>query len=295
MESLYKKYKIQKKLAPYLFILPNTIIFLIFVIVPSIYGIIYSFTDFDGLSKPNFVGLGNYINILSNPDFWSVFERTLIYVILVVPLIYLFSLLIAMLLSKEFKFKGLFRAVIYWPSMISFIIIGLTWKWIFSESGGILNYILVLLKLHPVEWFTNPINANITIILATLWSRIGFYMVIFIAGLKNIPKNYYEAASIDGANKFQMFRNITLPLLKPTSFLVIILAMIEAFKAYPLVLSLTDGGPGNATTYIVQYIYQFGFQKSELGYASAMSVILFLILGILIIIQYKFSKGGSIQ
>lgn len=289
----YYIYYIQQKAVPYLFILPNVLIFLIFVIIPALFGVLYSFTNFDGLSM-QFVGIKNYIKLLDDSDFWNSIKLTIIFVIIVVPGIYVFSLFLGMILSKEFKTKGLFRAIFYWPTMISPIIAGLAWKWLLSENIGIVNYLLVLFGFHKIAWLTNSVNANISVIIATLWSRIGFYMVIFIAGIQSIPTSYYEAAYIDGANNLQTFFRITLPLLKPTSFLVIVLSVIDAFKSFPLVLSLTGGGPGTDTTYIVQYIYQTGFQKSELGYASAMSIILFIIIGFFTILQFRLNKGGAV-
>lgn len=139
--------------------------------------------------------------------------------------------------------------------MISFIIVGLTWKWIFGDFG-ILNYVLTLVGAEPVHFLSDPTYANLSVIVATLWSRVGFFMVIFMAGLQVIPNDYYEAAHLDGASKLRSFWSITLPLLKPTSLLVIMISLIDAFKAYPLMFALTGGGPGRETTFIVQYIYE---------------------------------------
>lgn len=285
----------KRKIAPYLFVLPNLLIFLCFVVVPAIYGLCYSFTDYDGLSDMKFVGLENYINILQDRAFWETLGRTSIYAAFVVPLIFVCSLAIAMILIQEIRMKGLFRAIFYWPTMISFIIVGVLWKWIFGDNFGILNYFLVLGGMEPVKWLTDSVYANFATIMATVWSRIGFFMVIFMGGLQSIPQSYYEAAVIDGATKTQMFWRITLPLLKPTSAMVFILSVIDAFKAYPLVVSLTGGGPGKSTTYLVQYIYQYGFERNEVGYACAMSVILFVIIGTFTLIQFRSSKGGITQ
>lgn len=288
-----RKDNLKRGAAPYFFILPNFVIFLIFVVIPAVYGLIYSFTNYDGLSEMKFIGLKNYIKIVKDREFWEILGKTGIYAAIVVPGIFVISLVIAMLLSQEIKAKGLFRAIFYWPTMISFVIVGLTWKWILGENFGILNYIIVLVGNEPVKWLTSDFYANFSVVVATIWSRIGFFMVIFIGGLQSIPVSYYEAASIDGATKWQTFKAVTLPLLRPTSLMVLILAMIDAFKAYPLIVSLTGGGPGKATTYLVQYIYQYGFERYEIGYASAMSVILFVILSIFTVIQFRLSKGGE--
>lgn len=287
--------KLRQTIIPYLFVLPNIIVFSVFIVIPALLGFVYSMHDYDGLNEMKFIGLENYKMLLSDSTFWSVLGRTFLYAGTAVPLLFICSLAIALLLAQEIRLKGLFRAIYYWPVMISFIIVGLTWKWIFGDSFGILNYILEQVGLPTVGWLTDPFWAKVSVLVATLWSRIGFYMVIFIAGLQAIPNDYYEAARIDGASRLRIFASITLPLLKPTSLLVLILTVIEAFKQYPLMFALTSGGPGKSTTYMVQYIYEIGFQKTELGLASAMSVVLFVIIGLFAFIQFKLAKGGSYE
>ncbi len=278
---------------PYLFVAPNLIIFTTFIVIPAIVGLVYSFMDYDGLNPMTFIGLENYKEIMGNGEYWTALGKTGLYAITVVPLIYALALLVAMLLIQQIRAKGFFRAIFYWPAMISYIIIGLTWKWIFGDSFGIMNFALESVGATPIKWLTDPFYANLSVVIATLWARVGFFMVIFIAGLQSIPIDYYEAARLDGASRFRIFRSITLPLLKPTSLLVVMLSLIEAFKQYPLMLALTGGGPGKETTFAVQYIYQVGFTKLELGMASAMSVILFLIVAALSILQFRLAKGGS--
>ncbi len=279
-----------RRYAPYLFLLPNFSIFVVFVVIPALYGLYYSFTKYDGLNPPEFVGFENYIDIFSDNKFWLIFAQTGVYSAIVVPSLYIFSLLVALLLVQNIKFKSLFRAAIYWPTMISFIVVGVTWKWIFGDTFGILNYLIELSGNTGIPWLTNPTFAKLTVIVATLWGRVGFYMVIMMAGLQNIPLQYYEAARIDGAGAIKRFFTITIPLLKPTSVMILMLSLIESFKAYPLIVALTDGGPGKSTTYIVQYIYRYGFEKSKLGYASAMSVILFIVIMIVTAIQFRSGK-----
>ncbi len=285
--------RLKRTVTPYLFVLPNTLIFSIFIVFPAFLGLFYSLHDYDGLNEMKFLGLANYAELLSDRTFWQVMGRSFLYTATVVPLLFVCSLGIAALLIQEIRFRGLFRAIFYWPVMISFIIVGLTWKWIFGDSFGILNYLLEQAGMKGIGWLTDPFWAKVSVVIATLWSRVGFYMVIFIAGLQAIPTEYYEAARIDGASRSRIFMSITLPLLKPTSLLVLILSMIEAFKQYPLMFALTSGGPNKATTYIVQYIYETGFEKLELGLASAMSVVLFVIIGIFTSIQFRLGKGGS--
>jgi alpha-1,4-digalacturonate transport system permease protein len=277
---------------PYLFVLPNLLIFTTFIVIPTIIGFVYSFHEYDGLNPMEFVGFDNYKEIFTNADFWSALGKTGLYAIIVVPLIYCLALAVAMMLIQPLRFKGVFRSVFYWPTMISYIIVGLTWKWIFGDFG-VLNYFLTLFGVDPVHFLSDSFYANVSVVIATVWSRLGFYMVIFIAGLQAIPTDMYEAAKLDGASKPRVFWSITLPLLKPTTVLVIMLSMIEAFKAYPLMFALTGGGPGKETTFIVQYIYETGFAKQELGMASAMSVVLFLLIVVFTALQNRLSKGGS--
>lgn len=280
-------YQWQQKINPYLFLLPNSVLFVIFVVIPCLFGVYYSLTSYDGLNPPEFIGLENYKYLLTNDYFYEVLGRTFIYVFSFVPLLFMCSLALAMLLAQKIKGKGFFRAVIYWPTMISYIVVGVAWKWILGDNFGIANY---LLGDSALPWLSDGLYAFIAVIIVSLWAKIGFFMVIFIGGIQSIPEHYYEAARIDGANSRQLFIKITLPLLKPTSILVVILATIEAFKMYGLLYALTSGGPGDSTTYIVQYIRDTGFARQDFGMASAMSVLLFLILGFLTLIQLKLSR-----
>jgi alpha-1,4-digalacturonate transport system permease protein len=290
-----KSYENQQKRAAYAFILPNFIIFTTFFLIPAVYGVIYSFYKHDGWSKPKFIGWNNYKAILADPVFWKVLQQTFVYAIVSVPLVFAVSLLLAMLLTQDgIKGRGLMRASIYWPTMISTVIVGLMWRWIFGENFGIINYLIQLFGGTSVPWLTSDFFAKATVIVATVWSKAGFFMIIFIGGLESIPTSYYEAATIDGASKLRQFWNITLPLLKPTSFLVFVLSIINAFKEYPLVLTLTGGGPGDSTTYIVQYIYETGFIRFKMGFASAASMIMFVILAILTLVQFKIGRGGEV-
>lgn len=280
-------------LTPYLFVLPNLVIFSTFIILPTIVGFVYSFHEYDGLNPMEFVGLANYKEIfLDNPRFWTALGKTALYALIVVPSVYVLALAFALLLIQNIRFRGLFRAVFYWPTMISFIIVGLTWRWIFGDFGAF-NLLLNTLGLASVPMLSDAFNANIAVIIATVWSRVGFFMVIFVAGLQAIPRDNYEAAYLDGASKLRVFWNITLPLLKPTTVLVVMLCAIDAFKQFPLIKALTGGGPGRETTFIVQHIYETGFMRQELGMASAMSVVLFVIIAILTIIQFRISRGGE--
>lgn len=279
---------------PYAFLLPNILIFGIFVILPAIFGVYYSLTEWNGIADPVFVGLENFRQILNDPGFWSMLTRTLIYVAVVVPFIVVAALGLAWLLTRKIKFTSFFRTIFYIPVMISFIVAGLMWNWILQKDTGLINYLLSLVSIQPVDWLLDPILANISVIIVTVWARVGFFMVIFIAGLQNISPTLYEAADIDGANGREKFFKITLPMLKPITLLVIILSFIEFFKTFALVVSLTGGGPIDATKYYVQYTYDVGFNLGEFGVGSALSVILFVIMAIITLIQWRVSNGGRV-
>ncbi|MFW5873736.1 MAG: carbohydrate ABC transporter permease [Bacillota bacterium] len=283
----------KQKLTPYMFVLPNLLVFGIFIIYPAFYGLYISFTEWDIISSPNFVGISNFINIFNNPNFLDTLQRTFIYVGISVPLMFVLALVLAIGLDKKIRGRGAFRAIFYMPAMLSFIIIGVSWKWILGDNFGIVNYILEYFGLQTVSWLTTPTLAFIIVILVTVWARAGYFMVIFLAGLQSISNIYYEAAEIDGASKWQQFIHITLPMLKPTSLVVLVLSTISVFKMFDLIIALTQGGPGRATTFLVQDIYLMAFDRGNLGLASAMSVVLFVILSILTIIQFKVSARGG--
>ena len=222
-------------------------------------------------------------------------RQTFIYALITLPLIVMIPLLLATQLVKSIRCRSFFRAVFYWPSMISYIVVGLLFQFIFGDSTGVINYLLSVFHFSEVNWFTNGITAMAVVVLASVWSRSGFYMVTFISGLTSIDDTYYEAAEVDGASSFRKFWSITLPLLKPTTFLVVILGFIDLFKQYGLVLTLTDGGPAGVTKFAVQYIYEEAFQRFELGYASALSMVLMVILAFLTLVQFKLNKGGAVN
>lgn len=297
MENMKKKGIIswKRKVFPYILIAPNSAIFLLFILIPAINGIRYSLSDWEGIGVPEFVGFENYLKAFQDTKFWDSMLNTCIYTIFALPLIIIVPLLLANLMIQEFRGKGLFRAVFYWPSMISYIVVGVSFKFIFGDASGIVNYLLTQLGMGRVDWLTQNGTAMGVVVLATVWSRAGFYMVIFMAGLQSISVSYYEAADVDGANVFQKFFRITLPLIRPTTFLVLILGLIDLFKAYGLVISLTGGGPAGATKFIVQYIYERAFSEFNMGYACTLSIILMVVLGIFTGIQFAINKGGRIN
>lgn len=274
-------------------LLPMVVIFGVFLFYPALNGLKISFMKWDGINPQEFVGLKNYSKLLGDKAFWRAFTRTIAFTAMAVPGIYVAALGLALLLTREVKGSDFFRAVFYWPTMISSIVVGLSWRFLLGEDFGVINYMITTLGKSPVKWLTDPKIAMGVIVFVTVWSLAGYYMVMFVAGIEAIPRDYYEAAQIDGASFWQQFRFITLPLLKATSLLVLVLSTVTVIKTYPLVYALTKGGPAGATKFMVQYIQETGFEKSQMGYACAMAMVLFAVLAALTIAQFKLNKGGS--
>jgi len=293
-ESSYRMYMLRQKSVPYLFLLPNMVIFLLYIIVPAIIGVYYSFTNFDGLNDPEWIGFANYIRLFTDDtDFLAALWNTIRYVFVSVPLTYVFALGLALIIIQEIRGKGFFRASYYWPVMISFIVVGVMWQWIFGDTFGIFNLLLEKTGIGRIPTLIDDRFAWWAAVFIMVWSRAGYYMIMFVGGLLSIPTSLYEAAEIDGANKIQKFFRITLPILKPTSLMVIILATMNIFKVYPMIVSFTGGGPYDATRFIVQHIYEMAFQYYEVGYASAMSVIMLVVVTTFSGINFLVNRGGN--
>jgi alpha-1,4-digalacturonate transport system permease protein len=276
--------------APLLFLLPNASIFFIFIIVPAVNGLRMSFFKQGVFDDPVFIGLRNFKNLFTDTVFLATVKNTVVYSFTTVILIFVCSLTLAMMFYKKVMGgERIFRAVFYIPSLLSSITVGIAWRFIFGDEMGILNYILRQMGKAPIGWLTDGRYAMSSLILVSVWAVAGYYMVIFISGLQAIPSELYEAAHIDGASPIKIFVQITLPLLKGTMLVVLVLSTIQAFKAYEMVKVMTDGGPGYATKFIVQQVYQVAFVEDRLGYASAMSLVLMLIIAVFTIIQFKIS------
>jgi alpha-1,4-digalacturonate transport system permease protein len=285
--------KFERSVFPYLLLAPTLIIFGLFLFFPAVNGLWISMTKWDGVNPQKFVGINNYIKLFSDRGFWNSFLRTVFFTAVSVPLVYVSSMGLALLLTSARKGNDFFRAVFYWPTMISSIIVGLTWRFLLGEEFGVINYLLTAMGRSPVKWLTDQNYAMGVVIFVTAWSMSGYYMVMFISGIKAISETYYEAAKIDGAGFFHQFRYITLPLLKPTSLLVLVLSTVTIIKTYPLVYALTQGGPAGATKFMVQTIQETGFEKNQMGYASAMTMVLFALLAMFTVVQFKANKGGE--
>lgn len=291
------KFKIS---AAYFFLAPAMITIFIFFLLPVIAALLMSFTDFDiyslgNLSFAQFVGFRNYIDIFNDPLFWTSLKNTLYFVIVGGPLSIAVSLAAALLInSKLVRFKSFFRLVYFIPVVTTLVAVSVLWRFIYHPRFGILNYFLGFIGIHGIDWLGNPKWAMPAIILMAIWKNFGYNMIIFIAGLQNIPEDLYEAASLEGASAWNQFKNITLPMLAPTTLFVGIITMIGYFQLFAEPYIMTQGGPLNSTLSIVLYMYQEGFRWWNMGYSAALAFILFFIILVVSLIQLKIQKESYI-
>lgn len=284
--------KKSEALSAWFFLMPSLVGFVIFVFGATIISLFISFLDWDMLTPAKFVGLGNYFKLLKDDSFYIVLRNTLIFVIGTVPTRVILSLLLALVLVKNIPGRTVFRSAIFLPVAASTVAVAMIWRWIFNADFGLLNDFLYRIGMsNPPQWLINPNWALAAIIMFSVWKDLGFSTVIFMAGLEGIPKVLYEAAEIDGASPWTKFWKITLPLLSPTTFFVVIINIIGSFQVFDQAYVLTGGGPANATTTIVYYIYKYAFQRFKMGYASSAAWILFAIIFAFTIIQFKYQKN----
>ena len=288
---MIKKNTMKNYLKGYLFLLPNFIGFFIFMAIPIIMGLIISFTDYNGFSQFNFIGLKNYIDMFRDEYFLVSLGNNLLYTAVTVPGIVVFALLLAVAVNTGIRCSGLFKTMFFLPNISSMVAVGIVWAMLFNPTMGPINNFLRSLGIeNPPQWISASDSALWSIMLVDIWKKAGYYMVILLAGLQSIPKQLYEAASIDGAGAVKKFFKITLPMLSPTMFMVMVLCIIQSFEVFDLVNIMTQGGPGRSTNVLVFRIYQEGFQKLQFGYASAMAYFLFLIVLIVTLIQFRGQK-----
>lgn len=274
----------------YLFILPNFLGFLVFMLVPILMSLYFSFTNYDVISTIEFVGLENYINLFQDEQFIIAILNTLWFTVLTVPIGVILSLLLAVLLNRQIRGISIFRTLVFIPVITSMVAVSLVWSMLYEENGGLLNTLLGYLHLPSVAWLTSTEMAMISIAIMSIWKGLGYNMTIFLAGLQGVPRDLYEAATIDGANAFQKFRKITVPMIGPTTYFVTLMALIGSLQVFDQVNIMTGGGPVNATRTIAFHLYQYGFQFYKMGYACAAAYVLFILVFIVSLIQNRSSK-----
>ena len=288
-----RKRKIRDHLVAYSFIAPNFIGFAVFTLVPMLFSFVLSLMEWDGgtVNPMKFTGIQNYLRLFADSKFQNAYWNTLVYALGYVPLTLVLSLLLAIVLNAKIRGRNFFRTLSFFPYVASIVAVASVWNMLFNPSMGPVNMLLSALGIENLpRWSADKNWAMITVILFSVWRSIGYYMIIFLAGLQGINADFYEAASLDGAGKWKQFLNVTLPQLKPTTFFVVVMLTIGSFKVYDQIFLITQGGPGDRTMVLVYYIYNQAFKYSDYGYASTVSIVLFLTVLAVTLIQFRGEK-----
>lgn len=285
----------RETLVAYSFLTPALILLGTFLVIPALMAIYYAFTDYYLLTpdQRQFVGLQNFIEIFKDPIFLQSLKNIALFVVFVIPIQVGAALGLALLINKPRKGNIFFKVAYFSPVVLSLVVISVLWLYLLNPSEGLINSLIANVGIDPQPFLSSPKQAMLTIVFVSAWQGAGYQMLIFLAGLQNIPATVYEAGKIDGVNKWQNFFHITLPLLKPTSVLIMITTLISAFKLIIQPMVMTQGGPMNSTMTPVYYIYQTGFSDRMIGYASAMTVVFGIIIGIVTLLQSRLTKGDD--
>jgi len=274
-------------LTPYLFLLPYLVVFVLFRFGPVVGGFLTSLTAWSIVGAPKYVGLENYRALVHDPLFYTSVENTFYFLLLTAPTLIVLGLAFALLLNRPIAGRGVARVLVFAPYAMMSAVVGILWTWILDSNFGLLNYYLAKVHLGPVPWLSSETAAMPAIALTTVWWTIGYNVVIFLAGLQDIPPQLEESARIDGAGVWQVLWHITLPLLRPTTFVVVMLTVINTFQVFDQVYVMTGGGPGTATLTLVQYLYYQAFQTFKLGYGSAIAYVTFALLLVMAWLQQR--------
>lgn len=274
-----------------LFIAPNFLLFAVFTFWPLVYSLGLSFTRWNMIAPtPTFIGLDNYVNLMKDDIFWLAARNTVYIAFGVVFIKLAIALGLAMVLNQPLAGRTLYRAIIFSPTFTSSVAIAMVWTWLFDPFYGLLRIPLELVGLSSPNWLSD-VNWTIpSLIIVSIWQGIGYDMVIFLAGLQSVPKELYDAAKVDGATGWNLFRHITFPLISPTTFFLVITSVISSFKIFDLVSVMTQGGPLNSSNVLVYYLYQTGFKFFKMGYASSIAIVFFFVVLVITIFQERLSK-----
>jgi multiple sugar transport system permease protein len=269
------------------FLLPSAIPLTLFVLGPMVAAAWISMTKWNLLSPAQFVGIANYAKLLADPVTGNVFLHTVYYIVGYLPLVYFGGLALALALNTALKGRSLLRGIYFLPVVTSWIVVSLVWRWLLSPNSGVVNTVLGFVGIHGPGWWTDPAWAMPSIILASAWKDLGFVMVILLAGLQAIPQDMYDAAKVDGAGWWRRLFSVTLPLLSPSTFFVIVISLINGFQVFDQVYAMTGGGPNGASEVVVQQIYDLTFRYGRAGDASALSWMLFIVILAVTLIQVR--------
>jgi ABC-type sugar transport system permease subunit len=287
-------------LAPWLFLAPYLLVFLAFFLLPALWSAVLSLTDWKIVGPPHFVGGKNYARLFRDPLFYTALKNTVVYTAIIVPLMALVGLGLALLLNQPLRGRVVTRTAVFASYVVMVSVVGIVWRWVLDPTGaGIVNYYLGKLGLGPFPWLAAPETAMLSIIIATIWWTAGYNMILYLAGLQDIPVAAREAARIDGANAWQEFRYVTLPMLRPVTFFVVVMSIAKSFQVFGQVYVMTQGGPSNSTLTIVNYLYVVGFTWFEMGYAAAIAYALFALLLVITVVQFRMTyregAGGFVR
>lgn len=282
-----RRERVQEALQAYLFLLPTLVGLALFTAGAVIASFVLSFTNYNVFNPPHWAGLYNYRTIINAPLTKQVIGNTLYYSAVMVPASTVLALLVALAMNQPVPFRTLLRSMFFMPVISSTVAVALIWSWLYNPEFGLLNVALRAVGIKGLEWLQNTKTAMPSIMIMSLWKGLGYNMVIFLAGLQAVPEQLYEAAEIDGAGRWARLRHVTLPMISPTVFLVLILSTIASFQVFEQTYILTNGGPGYATLTIALYIYQTAFVYFNMGYASALAYILFAGVLIVTLVQFR--------
>ena len=276
-----------------LFLAPDAIGLIVFVAIPMLLSVVLGFFWIDGFGNIDFIGVDHYERMAKDPQFWNSARVTLIYLVTLVPLIFVVGLGLALLVQQRFPLVGVIRSALFLPYVISIVVVAMVWQFMLTDRTGVIATLLHGLGIDGISFLGDPKFALGTVIAVTVWLQMGYYMIIFLAGLQDIPGELYEAARIDGASAWQRFRGITLPLLAPTSFFVLLTSMVAVVTGgLDMIFVLTSGGPANSTSLLIFYIYQQAFLFGDLGYAAAVGSVLVVFLLIVSAAMFLATRGG---
>ena len=292
MDKKSKSLTRRKTLVAYSFILPNLLGFFIFTFVPIVFSLLLSFCEWNSGGEIKFIGLDNFIRMLSKDNsFWIALKNTIYYTVVTVPVTLGLALFLAILMNKPLKGRVFFRSVLFFPYVASLVAIAVVWMALFNPDRGPVNSILMAIGIeNPPRWAASTTWAMPTIIGLTVWKGMGYYMIVYLAALQGVSRDLYEAASLDGATRWQQFVNITWPCVTPTTFYILMMLIVATFKSYDIMYITTQGGPGEATKVLAYHIYNTAFVSSQFGYASAIAMILLAMIVVITLIQFKFEK-----
>jgi multiple sugar transport system permease protein len=283
----------RERRAAFFFLLPDALGLLVFVAVPMLLAIGLGFFSLDGFGHLRFIGVDNYVRMAQDPQFWSSLRATAIYVLVAVPVTFAVSLTLALLVRERFPGVGIVRSALFVPHVVSMIVVGVVWQFMLTDKVGVVSRALAVVGLENVSVLGSPDLALAAVIGITIWFQMGYYMIIFLAGLQDIPRELYEAARVDGAGWWQQFRGITLPMLAPTSLFVILTSTVTVvFGGLDLIYALTEGGPAGATNVVIFFIYEQAFLFGEYGYAAAVGSTLLVALLLWSALMFFLTRGG---